>query len=714
MPGAERVWVGPPNLPAADCFQNRPERAALAVALETGGAAVIGGILRGMGGVGKTQLAIDFANTAWQRDEVDVCVWVDATSRESIVSILAEAAGRVGNGDNNNAEHAAKRFINWLRETPQAWLVVFDDLSEPDDLNDFRPPHHRFGRTVITTRRRDAALRAAGYAWVDVDLYTEAQALNYLRDRLDHEPRALAGAEDLVKALERLPLALAQASAVILDDRTTCRRYLVEFNDRGKTLKDLAPRKDVIDGYQRVLRSTWNISIEQAERADRSRLPRSIMEILSLLDPNGVPDTLLMCPAVRAYSHAESADQFATSVATLHRMSLIEFAGSEKEIVRVHDVVQRSVRETTNADLGQAALALADGLMSVWPSGNRDSEEARLVRGNAAFLLGREVAPGLYTPTLHPLLFKLGESYGRIGQASTAFGHFEKLLDSARALLGPDDPETLRVRHHYAFWLGFAGRVREAGREFQQLADDQTRVLGPDHADTLTSRHNVARFCGRSGDAAGAVERLDALILDQTRVLGPEHVDTLTSRNIRGYWRGRAGDAEAERGVRELEELLEIRLGLGGPDNDGILTTRNDLALCRGEAGDLAGAVADLESLVPDRRRELGPDDPATMSSRSYLGYWRCKLGQTTLAIEELDSVLADHVRVLGESHPSSLRTANYLAAAYAESGDYGRAVGVLERILPVQLEVLGPDHPNTRLTQRNLDAWRKRGGGAA
>lgn len=239
-------WPATVGLPPlrAGAFQERPElRDAIDAALVEGGAAVVTEVMAGDGGTGKTQLA---AATFARTDQLDLRIWVSATSREAILSGYAEAAEVVRTGHaTEGAESRATAFLSWLAATDKSWLVVLDDVAEPSDMRGLWPQGHS-GRVLVTTRRRDAALIAHRRV-VNVGVFTPREARAYLSDKLSASDRASASvldeADELAADMGYLPLALAHASAVILDDAISCADYRVLLADRTRSLVDLFPRR---------------------------------------------------------------------------------------------------------------------------------------------------------------------------------------------------------------------------------------------------------------------------------------------------------------------------------------------------------------------------------------------------------------------------------------------------------------------------------------
>lgn len=169
----------------ADHHQWRPVDDELAAAA-AGETVVVCQVVAGLGGVGKTQLAAALADTLWRERQVDLLVWVSATSGSSVVNSYTQAAADVTGVEDADPEQAAARLLSWLAGTDRRWLVVLDDLANPADMRNLWPPTVATGRTVVTTRRRDAAL-VQGRTLIDVGVFTPDEAVAYLRGKLGDE-----------------------------------------------------------------------------------------------------------------------------------------------------------------------------------------------------------------------------------------------------------------------------------------------------------------------------------------------------------------------------------------------------------------------------------------------------------------------------------------------------------------------------------------------
>lgn len=711
-------------------------------------------VLSGLGGVGKTQLAADYAERMWAAGAIDLLVWVTAGSVDAIVSGYARAAAALTGAEVSAPEQGAQRFLEWLASAASDWLVVLDDLQSPADLAGWWPPATPSGRVLVTTRRADAAMNGNGRQLIKVGEFALREAHSYLEAALGGRPGLLDGeAGALARDLGCLPLALAQAAAYLIDRNLTCARYRARLTDRRRLLVSLFPDRDSLpDQHQATVAATWSLSVEQADRLEPVGIARPLLEIASLLDANGIPADVFTAPAVLALLTARTGrpveeDDAWDGLGCLQRLNLITWEpAAAPRAVRVHALVQRATREGVPADrAAMMAVAVADALVQIWPEIERDTVLSQVLRANVE-ALNATAGDHLWTSGCHQVLLRAGRSLGNTGAVVAAMTYFTALHDTAVShlasdhpgilgirvalaawrgmagdevgavaayedvladrlrVLGPDHRSTLDTRNNLAYRRGMAGDVARAVIECEELLADRVRALGPDHPDTLVTRVNLARWRGESGDAAGAVAAVRDVLADLVRVLGPDHPDTLLTRNMLAFWRGTAGDVNEA--VAACEDVLVDQFRVLGPDHPDTLVTRGNLAFWRGTAGDVPGAVAACEDLLADRCRLLGPDHPNTLYTRANLAFFRGEGGDPVGATADCEAVLADQLRVLGPDHPDTLTTRYDLARWRGEAGDAVRAVEACEVLLVDQLRVLGPDHPSTLITRAGLARW--------
>jgi hypothetical protein len=677
--------------------------------------------------VGKTQLAANYARRLWDGGMVDLLGWVTAANREMIVTSYAKAGAEVTGADPADPQQAAVAFLGWLETTERRWLLVLDDLADPADLRGLWPPQSGQGRVVMTTRRRDAVLSGEARRMINVSLFTPAEAADYLtakltaHDRTD-DPLEIAG---LAADLGYLPLALAQASAYLIDVGLDCSGYRTRLADRRRSLPELVPDDSGLpDDHRTTVAASWSLSIEAADRLRPAGLSRPMLELASALDPNGIPSAVLLSGPTLLYlaehrtpesgnreeSREIEASDAADSLRCLNRLSLADHApDTPNRAVRVHNLIQRATLESLTADRrDRLARAVADALIAVWPEIERDTVFGQALRANADALTEHS-DNALWQPEPHPVLLRTARSLRQAGLLADAINHWQRLLNGSLHHLGPDHPTTLAIRYEVGYLQADAGDLAGGVVTTEELLADCLRVLGPEHPDTLKVRLELGRRQGEAGDVTAALTGMEELLRDRLRVLGPDHADTLTTRHELAYWRGRAGDSAGA--IAASEELVRDRLRVQGPYHRDTLKARHNLAYLRGQAGDLAGARAEMQEVLRDRHRVLGPDHRDTLISRYELARWRGLAGQPGGAAADMGALAADYIRVYGPDHPDTLKGRHGLAYWKGESGDLAGATAEMQEVLRDRLRVLGPDHPRTLITRTNLARWQGEAG---
>ncbi|WP_328617183.1 tetratricopeptide repeat protein [Amycolatopsis sp. NBC_00355] len=722
----------------ADCYQMRT------VEEQLGGTATT--VITGMGGVGKTQIVAEYARRLWSDPAVDLAVWTTAADRDTIIDTFAQAARAIGQAaPGDDAVTGAQALVNWMATTKRRWLVVLDDLQDPAEVHGLWPPEG--GSTIVTTRRRDSALRRTTWQTVEVGLYTSGESLAYLHSKVT-QPHLLDGAAELASEMGGLPLALAQAAGYVQDVEITCAEYVRQF----RTGRDVTP--DVLpDEHQHTVKRAWALSVERADRLTPAAVARPLLELLSFLDPNGTVTAVVTTAVTLAYlgvraNAAVSAEDALRALQILRRLSLAETDLAQPHRgIRVHALVQHATRAEIE-DESLIATFAAQALADCWPEIEQDAVLGQSLRANAAELLRHSLAH-LWSRGGHAILHRYGQSLGEAGLVSSAAAHFENMATTAAQVLGADHPSALTMRGELGTWRGNSGDVAGAIVEVERLLADRVRLQGRDDTATLATRHNLAYWRGKAGDLRGAVAELDRLLEIERQVLGAGDPATLTTRYTRALWRSSVDGADQV--VTDFEDLLADWLRVRGANDPGTLTVRHELARCRGKAGDptgaviefrglvndqmrvhgaqhphtlaarhelvdwqgiagdVTGAIAGFDKLVADSTRLLGTDHPATLSARSGLLRHRARTGSLPEVARELEQLLADRTRVLGPDHPETLNTRGSLATVRGGCGDVAQAVAETEQVLRDRTRVLGPDHPHTRASKEHLEYWRGR-----
>jgi tetratricopeptide (TPR) repeat protein len=670
--------------------------------------------LTGMPGVGKTQLAAGYARaklTAGWR----LVAWVGAVDSVNLATGLAAVAEAIGLRGQGGAD-PGRAVRHWLEADGRRCLVVFDNVTDADVLRPYIPAVGAAQVLVTSSQQSVADLGTS----VGVEVFSPSEALAFLQDRTGlADP---AGAEALAAELGFLPLALAQAAAVIARQRLGYDTYLERL--RGLPVQEYLTRGPG-QPYPHGVAEAVLLSLEAVRIGDTGPVCSSVLQFMGVLSEDGVHRDLLHAAVHEGVlANRRSGIMLAEAavdeaLGRLAGQSLLTFS-MDGRAVAAHRLVLRVVRDSLPQHERLATVVRAAGVLEARARtlvGSQDRRAIRdipdqvtaLRRAAAWFPAASGVLDAILLTLRFWALYHLNE-LGDSAQQAIAVG--EPLTDDFERLLGPDHPDTLSSRNNLANAYQAAGRTGQALGVHEQILADRERVLGPDHPDTLSSRNNLANAYQEAGQAAEAIPLHERTLAALERVVGPDHPDTLSSRNNLANAYQEAGQgAEA---IPLHEQTLADRQRVLGPDHPDTLSSRNNLAEAYRTSGRAAEATPVHQQSLAALERVLGPDHPYTLSSRTNLANAYQEAGRAAEAIPLHERTLADRERVLGPDHPDTLSSRNNLANAYQEAGRAAEAIRLHERTLAALERVLGPDHPYTLSSRTNLANAYQEAGGAA
>jgi tetratricopeptide (TPR) repeat protein len=700
-PGGPVITGDVPQQPTA--FQ--PRSTALDPLREPGPRVSVIYAVTGMRGTGKTQIAAAVARKAIN-DSWRLVAWIDASTTATSLDGLAATAQAAGIVAGDGQLAAALALRRWLEADGRQCLVVFDNADNPDSLRRFLPAA---GQAHVLITSTSQAMTGLGIP-VPVDVFSKAEALAYLAHRTGLHDEPITA--ELADEMGYLPLALAQAAAMITSQHLTYPDYLRRL--RTFPIADYLIRP-AEDPYPHATAAVILLALQSACDTDPLGIAAPLMDLLAVLASAGAPRSLLhMATTTGVFSprgQAVTPDAVDAALGHLARASLLTFS-LDQATISAHRLTTRTLREQhqhagTLTAVGAAAVAVLDAATDasepIWqhaPAARDLVQQITALQGHLIPALDGD--PDGITADLLRLRGWAQRCLDELAESPTEAIQLGKALVTDRERVqGADHPDTLTSRNNLAGAYQAAGRVAEAIPLYERTRDDCNRVLGADHPDTLRSRNNLAGAYLAAGRLAEAIPRYEHTLDDRNRVLGADHPDTLRSRGNLAFAYLAAGRvAEAiplyERTRDDCNQVLDA-------DHPDTLRCRGNLAFAYLAAGRLAEAIPLYERTRDDCNRVLGADHPDTLRCRGSLAFAYLAAGRVAEAIPLCERALDDCNRVLGTDHPDTLRCRGNLGYGYQMAGRLAEAIPLYERTRDDRERVLGAEHSDTLAARNNL-----------
>ncbi|ADP79497.1 tetratricopeptide repeat protein [Pseudofrankia inefficax] len=680
--------------------------------------------LTGMGGVGKSTVALEVAHRARQ---LGVRTWwVNAGASQTVVAGMTAVAIDLGvPAELLRIGSLPDLTLRALDELAEPWLLVLDDADDPvgvlampgSDVADgtgwLRPVDSRYGTVIVTTRdgsdqtwsaggsvngsrwlrrHRLARLDSTAGAMVLADVAGErigpADAARALSDRLDGLPLALVLAGRLMAEARLTPAAIPGPRLP-----STCAEYVTMLDRSGNELLHRADTADLRAPEapaRSSLTRTWDLSLDLL--ASRGLpLARPLLRLLSCfgaapIDVGLVLDlSSLPRPAVLENLGGPELWRLLRSLADVGLVELsherdpgdqldLPIAGSDLQVV-----VHRTVRDAARADPdvrrraldyhGAVAAMLLRAATGADPRSPSSWQRWLAIAPHCDPLVdvvreqGADHA-GLAESALglaaSCAAFRRSVGWLALSKAACAYA-----LRTGTAMLGPRSPIVLELRHQHARARYANGELDAAQVELRAVLETRAGMLGTLHPDTLTTRHYLARTLRDLGFVDEAEDLFARTAQDRASTLGAHHRDTLTSRNnLADVLRERGKYQEAE---VILTDVLTARAALLGADHPATLVTEYHLARLERGQGDLPAARVRLRRLHQTSRRVLGPSHPRTLAVEQSIVELLRELGHHEEARRRGRALLDARTEVLGADHPATRQTRQVLTLVMAD-----------------------------------------------
>ena len=609
--------------------------------------------ITGLGGVGKTQLALEYSYS--HADDYRVIWWVRSEEPATLAADYAGLAARLNlpEKDSQDQRITVEAVRRWLEENG-GWLLVFDNAQEPENLTDYLP-RTGAGHVIITSRNPNWGGTAKPLL---VDVFSRQESVEFLLSRTGQTD----GAHALAETLGDLPLALEQAGAYIEETGISLSAYLKLFQERRKELL----RRGKPDAYPDTVATTWDISFRKA----REEVPASadLLKLCAFLAPDDIPKSLLTDGVEHLPESLASAvkDEMKLNdaVAALKRYSLMTVADDSLSVHRLVQAVARDrLSDVDRKRWAEAAVRLVNDAFPCESDDVRTWDECSVLLPHtlaaAGHAEGLEVAPRETCLLLNGIgCYLLGRA--EFGEAVSAY---ERAINVSVEAFGPDDPYVTATMSNLGEVLRAMGDLKTARECLERALEIGEVVLSPDHPGMATSANNLGLVLLNMGDLEGAKNYIERALKIDEKIFGPDHPRMAIDVNNLGSVLKAMGDLESAR--EYFERALKIDEKILGPDHPNVAIRVNNLGLVLLNMGDLGGAKNYIERAIKIDEKALSP------------------------------------------YHPNVARDVNNLGLVLHAMGNFDGARECFERSLKIFRKSLDEDHPSTVMVRKNLESLR-------
>jgi len=661
--------------------------------------------LFGMGGVGKTQIAIEYVIT--HENTYSHVFWISASKDSDLMSGFGQIAQEIGYqfSEESDREMLRKEVLMWFKKET-GWLLVLDNLDDITIVKPYLPDTSSLGHVLITTRNPNVTSIPAQPLKVDVFPTDEASELLLLRADLNDNPsdKVKAEAVKIVTELGFLALAIEQAAAYIRVKLKDIFKYLDLYHKRRKTLLEERPNKNW--DYPKEVATTWSVAFETVSNNPDAKL---LLNLFAFLNPDGILVEFLEAAIASDVAELEQLKRtitntikFVDALAELEQFSLIS-RSRDGGAISIHRLVQAVLQDNLNAEELSSCRTMVVALISnvfpwfdevnrqqcrhfqnqivaplswliqldtdhnldfahlllrvawfLWHDGK--FADAEIFQMHACQALPVDTDPSIESFAAATTLAVVYHSNGRLAEAAVLL---EKVLEEEQKALNADHPTKLATITHLAMTYRDLGKMKKAASLLEEVAELQRRIAGNDNENTLAILNNLAITYRDAGEMVKAASLFENVLEAETRILGNRHSDTLI--------------------------------------------TINNLAITYRDLGEMEKAVGLLENVSEVNKEILGPEHPKTLTVVGNLALLYVDLGAREEAAALLEGVLEVQLRIFPEEHPRTLRTMNNLAAACFHLGEIPKAIALYEEALDIHKRKFGESHPKTVLMTTNL-----------
>ena len=619
-------------------------------------------VCHGLGGVGKTQLALNYVYHTTQL--YTHRVWFNAESTEQLMRDYRWFcdAFHIFVDEKSSDVMVIDKVKNWL-STRSEWLLVYDNAPDDQTLESFLPKSGS-GDILVTSRY---AHKWSGKK-IAVDVLEEKEAIELVKRRIragDAEAKLAETEEtalrELVKELGYLPLALAQAAAYIAECNITVADYLEKY--RSYTDEILEVRNLSSEEYPKSVATTWLITMERIQK--QLPIALSVLQGCAYLAPDKIPKEVLKDFLQEIISTEEKGAPkpllFNQIMSCLSSYSMVNVNDqAEQQSVNIHRVVQQVIRshlqkQAEQKEAGSAKIDLQGMMQKLLTSLTRSCPKGdemktihsrrRWIEHFESLLKQEDTHHGFSTENRMSAMSQLGIIYlYDWSQPQKAKDYLEKVREAEETVYGVDHVNVAITLANLGMAYGALGNPQKQRDFLERALVIDEKYYGKDHVEVAKTLANLGNAYGTLGDWQNARELLERALAIQEKHYGLDHVEMAITLGSLGNAYGALGDRQKQRDL--LERVLVILEKHYGKDHVEVAITLVNLGNAYGDLGNLVKARELFERALRIQEKHYGSNHVEVAKTLVNLSKTYRALGELQRARE-----LFERARMIQKKH---------------------------------------------------------------
>jgi tetratricopeptide (TPR) repeat protein len=590
----------------------------LRLAFTSGRPAASRQVIFGIGGVGKTRVAVEYAYR--HRSDYSLVWWARAEDSITLISDYVALADPLNLPERNAADRkeTVQPVRSWLANNSN-WLLVLDNAADSAGCRPYLPADET-GHILITSQNPNWRGLAETR---EIYILPRAKALEFLCKRTGEQDSQAS--DCLCNALGDLPVALEQAAAYMEATGVSIQDYFTRFETYAPELLRFSSK----DCPKSVF-TTWQIAFDQLNDENPGAL--DLLNLLAFLSPDDIERELLSkrsehLPQPLA-SLVSALLRFDQAIAALRRYSLIEV---RYNVISVHRLVQAVTRAAlaekgTEAQWSDAALKLIDSAFRFDVDSFETYDPSERLLPHALAVTEHAERLGLIAEPTGRLLNRVGMYLWSRTQLRDARNVLERALAVAEKVYGPQHSAVATELNSIGLILLSSGDLDEALRYGRRALAMDEEVYGPVHPNVARDLNNLGLILYDKGDLEGALVHSRRLLAINEKVYGSDCREIAASLNNMGRILHKQGDLK--QALRYIQRALAINERIYGPEHPAVALDLNNIGHILSDQGDLAGALQYAQRTLPILEHWYGPLHPKTRAAAATLAAAKLKQAQ--------------------------------------------------------------------------------------